>query len=198
MGGDFRRRIAVAGGTALLGLGAFVLVGRGEAPPVGEPAPVVQTFTVGAAGTVGEAVADGQDFAAIVRHDREANLSFRVAGRLSALPVRHGQRLPAGALVAAIEPATYAAGVDRQAAEVARLERATERYAGLVPEGAVAAAQARDARDALTAARAALNAARYDLASSRLVMPFTGTVLSRSAETGETVTPGQPLSLIHI
>lgn len=166
----------------------------GSAPDAAKTAPPtpVNAFTVGGALDDHETAS----FAATVHRDREATLSFRLGGTVRAAPVRIGQHLPAGALVAAVDPAAFQAGADRQAAEVARLERAAGRYAGLVSEGAVADAQARDARDALTAARAGLAAARFDLRSARVIMPFAGVVLSRQVELGETVAPGQPVATV--
>lgn len=160
-------------------------------------APVpVSAFTVGAAGQGPGTGDDGTTFAAVVRRDREATLSFRVGGTLADVPVRIGQELPAGTLVAAVDATPYRAGAARAAAEVDRLARAADRYGGLVAAGAVADAQARDTRDGLAGARAALAAARYDVASARLVMPFRGVVITRQVERGETVAPGQPVATV--
>ena len=173
---------------------SMALTACGSGPDATKAAPPipVNAFTVG--GVMDDR--ESATFAATVHFDREATLSFRLGGTVRTAPPRNGQLLSAGALVAAIDPSAYQAGADRQAAEVARLERAAARYAGLVSEGAVGDAQARDARDALAAARAGLAAARYDLRSARLVMPFNGIVLTRQAELGETVAPGQPVVMV--
>lgn len=174
-----------------------VLLAACSAGPADEPEPpvAVAAITVGdRPALAGEASATG--FSATIHRDREATLSFRVGGRITAMTARPGMRLGAGALVAAVDATPYAAGVARQAAEVDRLARAATRYDALVPEGAVAEAQAKDARNALAAARAALAAARYDAASAKLTMPFAGVVLSRQSETGETVSPGQAVAMV--
>lgn len=173
---------------------AMTVTACGSGQDIAKTAPPipVNAFTVGG-------VLDDREtatFAATAHFDRESTLSFRLGGTVRTAPPQNGKLLSAGALIAAITPSAYQAGADRQAAEVARLERAAARYAGLVNEGAVADAQARDAHDALTAARAGLAAARYDLRSTRLVMPFNGIVLTRQAELGETVAPGQPVVLV--
>lgn len=144
----------------------------------------------------GAAAVDGDRFPATVRRDREAALSFRVPGAITAMPVRIGARLPAGALVAALDATPYRAAVTRAEMEFARLARADRRNAGLVAAGAVAAADREDVESARTAAAAALAAARYDQASARLVMPFSGVVLSRTAEQGETVAAGQAVARV--
>lgn len=145
-----------------------------------------------------EAVAatDSDRFPATVRRDREAVLSFRVPGTVAGVPVRIGDRLPAGALVANLDATPYRAAVTRAEMELARLARADRRNAGLVDAGALAPADREDTGSARTAAAAALEAARYDAASARLTIPFAGVVLARAAETGETVAAGQAVARV--
>jgi RND family efflux transporter MFP subunit len=183
--------------TALALLAAVPACTVGETAGADAPPIPVAAVTIGATDDRGGGAGSVSDsFAATIHRDREANLSFRVAGTVRAMPARPGMRLPAGALVAAIDETPYAANATRQSAEVDRLARAAGRYDVLVPEGAIADAQAKDARNALAAARAGLAAARYDLAAARLTMPFSGIILWRQAEIGETVTPGQSVALV--
>lgn len=196
-----RRGTAIALGAGIAATLGLALSGalRGSEPikPAVAPPTPVRAFVIGSATGDGAGVADaGESFAATIHRDREATLSFRLAGRVTQFAVREGQRLGAGAIVAAIDATPYRAAVTRQEADAARLGRAADRYGALAPDGAVSDAQARDARDVLSAARAGLTAARYDLASARLTMPFTGVVLSRRTEVGETVAPGQAVAMV--
>ena len=136
---------------------------------------------------------DSADYAATLHRDREAQMAFRLAGRITAFPAHAGDHLARGGLIAAIEPQSFAAAAARTAADEQRAARTAERYDALAREGAVPGAQARDSGDELAAARAAHAAARYDLASTRLEMPFAGVILARKGELGETVAPGQVL-----
>jgi RND family efflux transporter MFP subunit len=183
---------------ALLVLPAFMALaacgGSAADDRTAAPAPV-EAIVVGG-DSAGGSVTAQRDFPAILRRDREANLSFRVGGTLTAVAVRPGMRVAAGSTIAAIDSTAYTAILASRSAEAARLARAADRYARLVPEGAVAEAQALDARDALAAARAAQAIARYDAQSARLVAPFPGVILTRRAEVGETVAPGQPVASI--
>lgn len=171
------------------GLGALLWLRPAARPATSAEAPLpVQAVTVGdGSGPAATAPA----YAATLHREREASLSFRVAGTITALPARIGQHLPAGALVAALDPTPYAAAATRAEAEAGRTARAASRYGALVGEGAVGAAQAGDAADAARAAGAQLKAARYDLAATRLTMPFAGVVLARRAEQGETIGAAQ-------
>ncbi|MBC2668875.1 efflux RND transporter periplasmic adaptor subunit [Novosphingobium piscinae] len=201
-----RTRTVLAAGLAIAAIAAALVWGRaspGEpTPPASLPVLPVQVAAVlpeeGQEPAEGSALAStaaaaGGWFAAVLHHDREARLGFRVPGRLSSLPVRIGDRLPAGALLAQLDPALYAAAAERAAADYARVSRTAERTSGLAREGAAAAAQASDATDLSRAAAAGLAASRTDLRDTRLTMPFAGTVIERAAEQGEVVSPGQPV-----
>ena len=190
MGIRIPRKPALVAGLAAAGLALFALRGAG-APPVAPSPPVpVQAVIVGGAASP-ESAGSATAYAAILHRDREAALSFRLGGRLAAVSARPGQMLPVGAVVARLEAVPYQAAASRLSADAARAQRTAERYAALAPEGAVAEAQARDAGDVATATHAGLAAARYDLGSTRLTMPFAGVVMTRHAEQGDTVAPGQ-------
>lgn len=135
----------------------------------------------------------GAAFAAVIRHDREAQLALRVPGRIVAYPAHIGDRLGAGALIAALDATPYAAAQARAQADLDRAGRAAERHAALAQDGAVAGAQAADSADAARAAQAAVQAARYDVQSTRLTMPFAGAVIARRGEVGEVAAAGQVL-----
>jgi len=139
--------------------------------------------------------ASGADMSArypvTIARDREAALSFRVGGTIAQAPLRIGEHVAAGALVARLNATPYRAARVRASEELARLTRAAERARALVPAGAVAPSADEDSASAVTAARAALAAARYDEASATLRAPFAGVVLARQVEVGETVAPGQ-------
>lgn len=192
--------IAIVAGLATVGVLAIgVNRGKADVPAPTAAAPIpVRAVAVGAAGSGGSAStgSPGESFAATIHREREATLSFRLPGRLISSPPREGARLGAGAVVAAIEATPWRAALVRAQAEEDRLSRAAARYATLAPDGAVSDAQARDARDALAAARAGVAAARYDLSSATLTMPFAGVVLARRAEIGETVAGGQAVAMV--
>lgn len=126
-------------------------------------------------------------------YDREADISLRVAGVLSAAPPRPGQLVLAGSLVAAVNPTSYVQAERRAQAEVTRLEREAERSRILLPQGAVSEAEVQATESALGAARAMLRAAQYDRESATARAPFAGVILERYHEIGETVSPGEPI-----
>ena len=174
---------------AAAGAGALGLALAKPQAEVAAPAPLaVRAITIAAADGVPPA---GQRFAATLHYDREADLSFRVPGRLTRMALQPGDRIAAGTVVAAIEPDAFAAAEAMHAAGAARDQRDAARIASLVGDGATSPAAADAARDAARASAAGLAGARYDLASTRLRAPFAGLVLARRAEQGETVNAGQ-------
>jgi len=182
------RRLITVTALGLAGVGALGLaLAQPRAAPDAAAPLAVRAVVAGDDG----AAAAGTRYAATIHFDREATLAFRVPGRITALPVRVGDRLAPGALVASLESPQYAAAVTMRSADAARATRDAERLSGLVDAGAVSPAAAASARDAAHSAEAALAAARYDLASARLTAPFAALVLSRSAELGEAVGAGQ-------
>jgi len=126
-----------------------------------------------------------------VVRDRESNVSFRVAGVIQTMGVRAGQTVQPGQVLASLKQTPYASNRIRAEADLNRLQNASRRNEELLRAGAISSSTRDDTEDALKAATAALNAAQYDEESTTIKAPFAGIVLSRDAEIGETVVPGQ-------
>jgi RND family efflux transporter MFP subunit len=131
-----------------------------------------------------------------IARDRETNLSFRVGGVITRLPIRIGDHLRLGEDMARLDATPYQAARVRAAQDVAKLERAAARSRQLVPAGAVPPSVDEDNVSTLEAARAALRAAHYDETSAVVRSPFASVVLNRQVEVGETVSAGQPIARI--
>lgn len=140
--------------------------------------------------------ADGLSYPATIAYDREVALSPRVGGMIRAMPVTVGQRLRAGSLVATLDATIYRAALARADADARRAARKAALDTALVAAGATAERDAKDAIDMAEAARAARTAAAFELASTRLTMPFAGMVLAKSADIGTTVAAGQQVATV--
>ena len=189
-----KSRIGILSGTVALSC-SLALVAGCSAPAAHEQEPPL-TVEVAVMAPAGSAAGPIESFPFTLRRDRESRLAFRTGGVVSSVAVRPGERLGQGALVAAVDATAQAAAVRRAEAEVARLERAAGRYDRLAEAGAVGSAQALDSASALAQARAALAAARHDLADTRIRMPFAGIVLQRHVEVGEVAGPGAPVATV--
>jgi|GEM_PF-981357 len=185
-----------AQGLLVAGLAAGVLTACSKPADKAESAVPVVVAVSPVVDGAGVATASATRFPLRMLYDREATISLRVGGTLSAVSVHPGDVIPAGAMVAAITPTLQAEGERRAATEVDRLERAARRNTELLPQGAVSEAQREETQSALAAARASLRAARYDRASTIARTPFAGLVLARMHEVGETVAPGEPIARV--
>ena len=141
---------------------------------------------------------------------QEINASFRVSGQLIKRPIDVGSEVKKGDLIAALDPSTFQAEVDRLKGEVssskAVLERAVlelDRQEQLLAKGWVTKARVDTVRATESAARAsviatqaALQRAQLDLSYSTLAAPFDGVVVETYVENFQTVLAKQPVARI--
>src|SRR5262249_45268077 len=134
---------------------------------------------------------------------RKAVVSAKIQGRLAELRVDEGSRVREGEVIALLESRDYEAQVERSKAAVQHAEAdlaENERQARLTRSLAadkVAPQDTPDAADshvrlaqaALSQARADLGFAEAQLANTRILAPFTGVVVKKMAEVGESVAP---------
>jgi RND family efflux transporter MFP subunit len=137
----------------------------------------------------------------------DAQLGFKVGGRLARVAVKVGDRVSAGALLAQLddseaEAQVAAAEAQARAAEASlTLAQDAERRtlplvkAGTVPEanGVQSSEQRQLAAAQLDAARAQHALTRAALANHTLKAPFAGTITLAPTGIGAVVNPGQPL-----
>jgi HlyD family secretion protein len=137
---------------------------------------------------------------------RKAVVSAKIQGRLSELRVEEGSRVREGQLIARLESSDYeaqvrraAANVERAQADLAEAERQARVATGLTNEKVMAqdsldaaVSRVRIAQAGVGQARADLGFAQAQLANTRILAPFTGTVVKKMAEVGESVAPIPP------
>jgi RND family efflux transporter MFP subunit len=137
---------------------------------------------------------------------RKAVVSAKIQGRLAELKVEEGSRVREGQLLARLESADYEAQVSRAGAQLERAQadlaenqrqlRQAERLTG---ENIMARDQLEAAQSRVRIAEAGVSQARADMAfaqatlrNTRILAPFTGTVVKKMAEVGESVAPIPP------
>ena len=138
---------------------------------------------------------------------RSAELSFRVSGEVQEFPVRVGQKLEPGVLVAALDPRDFRTKVASITSRLAGAEAARKqaglsyrRYGDLYVAGSVAKSVLDQAEAAYKGAEAQVEAlgqqlrkAQDDLRDSRLKAPFGGFVTAKHVDNFETVGAGRPI-----
>ncbi len=137
---------------------------------------------------------------------RKAVVSAKIQGRLSSLRVEEGSRVREGEIIARLENRDYLAQVERAEAAIQRAEAdlAEARRQARVAEGLTREQiGTRDALDGansrVTVSEAAVRQAKADaeyaralLANTEIRAPFSGTVVKKMAEVGESVAPIPP------
>jgi len=137
---------------------------------------------------------------------RKAVVSAKIQGRLASLKVEEGSRVRENDVIARLEDADYVASVARAQAEVQRADAdlaETQRQLRLAERLSAEKVLAEDQRDAtasrvrvaeaaLAQARANLGFVEAQLQNTVIRAPFTGVVVKKMAEVGESVAPIPP------
>ena len=176
---------------ALLMTTALAACGGKAKTETATPPTPVEAARVAAPGAAGAVTGAGT-----LERRREMALSFRIPGVLTAMKVEAGDRVSAGQLVAAIDPAGVDARQQQTVADLERARRDIERDKTLFEKGYVSRQRIDDRTSALKAAQAAYDAARFDRRWASLVSPASGVVLERRAQAGEVVAAGQVVARI--
>jgi HlyD family secretion protein len=137
---------------------------------------------------------------------RKAVVSAKIQGRLAELKVEEGSRVREGQLLARLESADYQAQVSRARAQLERAqadlaenERQLRQAERLTSENIMARDQLEAVQSRVRIAEAGISQARAELAyaqaalrDTRILAPFSGTVVKKMAEVGESVAPIPP------
>ena len=137
---------------------------------------------------------------------RKAVVSAKIQGRLAQLNVEEGSQVREGDVIARLESTDYEAAVQRTQAALQRAEadvaeyRRQSRIAGRLAEQNVGSRDAAEAAEsrvrlaeaAAAQARADLDYNRAQLRNTYITAPFSGVVVKKMAEVGESVAPIPP------
>jgi RND family efflux transporter MFP subunit len=131
-----------------------------------------------------------------LHRQRESALSFRAGGVLLQLNADAGDHVAQGQLLGVLDDTTLRARLRQAAADVERARRDLVRYEPLAATGMISRKRIDDLRTDLAQAQAAQDAAAFEQRGARLLAPASGVVLSRGAQSGEVVQPGQTILTI--
>jgi HlyD family secretion protein len=132
---------------------------------------------------------------------RSAPLYAEVEGSVLEVPVREGQRVAAGALLARIDPVPYQLTVRRRQAEVDRAQAEFENltlFDEEIEDPALREGRERQARirSGLSAAEADLEEAEYELAKTQIRAPFTGRLANLAIVQGSRLRTGDSVATV--
>ena len=157
-------------------------------PPATAIVPTVKLYTIN-----GEEQANSRHFVGRIDAVSTVDLAFQVGGRVTELPVQQGQVVPAGELLAALDPADYQLAVDQAEVQLAQASRDLERGKPLREQGILTPSAFDQLQTNFEIARVALENARLNLDYTQLKAPFDALVTRRLVERFATVAAGTPL-----
>lgn len=123
----------------------------------------------------------------------QANLSFKIGGRISAIKNDVGDFVKKGTLMAALDKDEISANVAQAELMHSKLKRDYERVVQLNQEGAATKEQLQDITTAFNNAEQQMKIARYNYSLSGISAPFDGYIAMRRHEPGELIQAGDPV-----
>ncbi len=115
-------------------------------------------------------------FPGVTEATRRSTLAFRVSGQVIELPIRAGQLLKEGDLIARLDDATYRNNLSDRKAKYQLAKTEFDRQKVLFSQKHVAKSRLDEARSNFEAADAAYKLAKDDLSYTRLTAPYDGLV----------------------
>jgi len=126
----------------------------------------------------------------------EIAMSFKIGGVIGGVLVDAGERVRAGATLAALDLSEIDAAVARARSAADKAERDLLRARRLYGDSVVTLAQLQDAETGAQVAQADLETASFNRRYAVIVAPAGGVILRRQTEPGELVAPGAPVLVL--
>ena len=161
---------------------------KNQPPPPRETVRPVKTITLGAAD-----IKDTRSFPGTVRASDRVDLSFNVDGPLIKLPVKQGQPVKKGDLVARLDPRDFESQLKAAEARYTETKSNYERGKDLVKDGFISKVQFDQLKSNFEQAEADLAIKKKALDDTYLKAPFPGKVAKRYVQNFQDVRRKQPI-----
>ncbi|MCW8963602.1 MAG: efflux RND transporter periplasmic adaptor subunit [Gammaproteobacteria bacterium] len=178
--------------TALIAV--LVLAGcGGEAPPEQEPeVRPVKTILIESTGM--ESI---REFPAVVQATQQADLSFRVSGKLKEFPVKEGDEIEQGDVIARLDDTDFKIALNDARAAYTRALADFKRAKELLPEGHISRSDYDKLDSQNKQTNASLQLARQNVEYTMLKAAFDGVVAKRLVDNFEEVSAKQGIVRLH-
>lgn len=137
--------------------------------------------------------AEIRQFPATIEAAKQAELAFRVSGQLAALPIREGEVVDAGQVVAQLDATDFEITLDDREASFENAQRNFKRASDLIDSGSISQLDYDRMEAEFRSARAALAQAEADLGYATLRAPFRGRIARRYVDNFEEVIAKQSI-----
>ena len=172
---------------------AMLLAGCGDKGPERE----LETPRVRVASLEGKKVDDNLYFPAVANAADRSHLSFRVAGEVSRVLVKEGDKVTKGDVIATLDPTDYKLDVDNASARFSVVDSQYRRSAPLVKKGLLAKSQFDEIAAQRQIALAELELAKLRLSFTELKAPVDGVISRVNVDQFENIQVGQYIVNIH-
>ncbi|MEM1402307.1 MAG: efflux RND transporter periplasmic adaptor subunit [Pseudomonadota bacterium] len=170
-------------GLAALGLAALLTAcGEDEAVPQALVARPVKIFEVDE--NMGDEI---RRFPATIEASKQAGLRFRVSGQIVELPIREGDVVDEGQLIAKLDPTDYQNALEDSQATFDNANRNFQRAKELIESGSISQLDYDRMEADFRSSRAALAQAKTNLSYTTLRAPFRGRIAQRYYDNFEEV-----------
>jgi multidrug efflux system membrane fusion protein len=158
--------------------------------PPAEPPPIRPLKTM----VIGSPLASaGRKYPGRVRANEEVNLAFQVAGPLIEFPVKKGQEVQQGELLARIDPRDFQNDLQAKQGVLAKAKADLEKIERLVSQEMAAEQELIDTKAAFEVAKAQTEIAAKALEDTHLRAPFAGVIANTFVKNFENVQAKQPI-----
>ena len=173
----------------------FILIGCSDRTP---PEPVLQHIRPAKLMTVTSQIDGVQyNFTARLEALQSIDLSFEVGGPLLEMPVREGESIETGSMIAALDPTEFQLAVQEAKVQLKLAGQDLTRKRKVLAENGIAKSAVEDAQSNYELQRVRLNKANERLSDTRIYAPFDAYVSRRYFDTFVNVTPGAPIVKLH-
>jgi len=131
----------------------------------------------------------------ILTSDQEMKLSFKTGGIIARVPVKEGEKVKKGALLASLNLSEINAQVTQARNGYEKAQRDFSRARNLYRDSVATLEQYQNANSALSVAKSNLEIAQYNLSHSTIIAPDNGVILKQLYKTNEMVGSGYPVFL---
>jgi len=134
------------------------------------------------------------EFPARIEALQTVDISFEVGGPLAELPIREGETVSRGALVAALDATDFQLAVREAEVQLKLAAQDLNRKRKVLRENGIAKSQVEDARSLYELQKVRLSKARERLQDSRIESPFDAFVARRFFDRHVNIGPGEPVA----
>ena len=173
------------------------LIGCGESTKRGDDHSGGTPKAVTLAATEKISASSQEEFMGTVFARSRANIGAKIQAPIERIAVTLGSRVKQGDLLAELDRREYQARMDQAQAVYDQAMRDFARFEGLVKQQAVTEQEFETVRSRRSVAEATLSEARTFLSYTRILAPFSGTVIQRLVDVGDLAAPGGTLFVME-